>query len=49
MSPYSIFPHTADLGIEVWAETDSELFLNAAFAVFELIAETELVELRKIG
>lgn len=47
MSPYSTFPHTADLGIEVWAATDSELFLNAACAIFELITDTELVELRE--
>lgn len=35
---YKLIPHTADLGIEVWADNLEELYLNSALALFDLIA-----------
>ncbi|MCX5836264.1 MAG: archease [Deltaproteobacteria bacterium] len=45
MSPrYTIFDHTADLGVEIYGKTLPELFANAAFAVFDIITDLRFVK-----
>jgi len=44
MKNYKLIFHTADLGIEVYGKTIEELFLNSAYAMFDLITEIEKVE-----
>ncbi len=39
MHRYKLFDHTADLGVEVYGKTANELFANAAFAVFDILAD----------
>lgn len=38
---YEQFPHTADIGVRVYGKDMKELFENAAFAMFDLIADLE--------
>jgi SHS2 domain-containing protein len=37
---YEILPHTADLGFRVFGNSLPELFSNAGFSLFDLIADT---------
>ncbi len=46
MPKYVLIDHTADIGIEVFGATMPELFSNAAFALFDIIADLEKVENR---
>jgi SHS2 domain-containing protein len=39
MVRYRIIDHTADIGIEVYGESLSDLFKNSAFALFDIIAD----------
>lgn len=41
MKRYEQFPHTADIGVRVYGMTLKELFENAAFAMFDIIADLE--------
>jgi SHS2 domain-containing protein len=41
MKRYEQFPHTADIGIRVFGSGMKELFENAAFAMFDTIADLE--------
>ena len=41
MKRYEQFPHTADIGIRVFGSGLKELFENAAFAMFDTIADLE--------
>ena len=41
MKRYEQFPHTADIGIRAYGRTLKELFENAAFAMFDVIADLE--------
>lgn len=41
---YTIFDHTADLGLEVYGASEKELFINAAFALFDSMTNVSLVE-----
>ena len=41
MKRYEQFPHTADIGVRVYGKDLKELFENAAFAMFDLIADLE--------
>lgn len=41
MKRYEQFPHTADIGIRVYGATMKALFKNAAFAMFDIIADLE--------
>jgi len=41
MKRYEQFPHTADIGIRVFGRDMKELFENAAFGMFDLIADLE--------
>ena len=41
MKRYEQFPHTADIGIRVYGSSLKELFANAAFAMFDIIADLE--------
>jgi len=44
MKRYEQFPHTADIGIRVYGSDLKELFENAAFAMFDVIADLEGLE-----
>lgn len=41
MKRYEQFPHTADIGVRVFGKDVKELFENAAFAMFDIIADLE--------
>lgn len=41
MERYEQFPHTADIGVRVFGKTLKELFENAAFAMFDILADLE--------
>ncbi|MDD5136150.1 MAG: archease [Candidatus Omnitrophica bacterium] len=41
MLRYEQFPHTADIGIRVFGKDLKELFANAAFGMFDVIADLE--------
>lgn len=43
---YLVFDHTADLGIQIFGRTVEELFVNGAYALFDLIADLEQVQLK---
>jgi SHS2 domain-containing protein len=43
MDRYNVFDHTADLGLEIYGKTVKELFANAAFAIFDSIADLKHV------
>ena len=38
---YEQFSHTADIGVRVFGETLKELFENAAFAMFDILADLD--------
>ena len=41
MKRYEQFPHTSDIGIRVFGRDLKELFQNAAFAMFDTMADLE--------
>ncbi len=41
MKRYEQFPHTADIGVRAYGRDLKELFENAAFAMFDIIADLE--------
>ena len=41
MKRYEQFPHTADIGVRVYGKDLKELFANAAFAMFDIVADLE--------
>jgi SHS2 domain-containing protein len=45
MNRYRLFDHTADLGVQVFGTTVRELFKNGAYALFDLMAELDHVQL----
>jgi len=47
MKKYEFINHTADLGIRVWGESIEELFENAAYSMFDIMADLNRVELKK--
>jgi len=47
MKKYEFINHTADLGIRVWGESIQELFKNAAYSMFDIMADLNRVELKK--
>ena len=38
---YRVFNHTADLGVEIYGKTVEELFVNAAFAIGDLMTDLQ--------
>ena len=44
MNRYTLFDHTADLGVEVFGATREALFVNGAFALFDLLTDLAQVE-----
>ncbi|HHT9111009.1 MAG TPA: archease [Candidatus Brocadiaceae bacterium] len=44
MPKYILIDHTADIGIDVFGESLQELFSNAAFAMFDIIADLSNVK-----
>jgi SHS2 domain-containing protein len=53
MKPYELIDHTADIGIKAYGSDLKELFKNAAFAMFDIMADLQglktsvTVEVRK--
>jgi len=43
MHRYKLFDHTADLGLEIYGKTVTDLFTNAAFAIFDIITDLKHV------
>ena len=41
MKRYEQFPHTADIGVRVYGKSLKDLFGNAAFAMFDILADLE--------
>lgn len=41
---YEIIEHTADVGIKAYGENPSDLFINAARGMFEIIADTRQIK-----
>lgn len=41
MKRYEIIPHTADIGVKVFGEDLKQLFENAAFGMFSIIADLD--------
>ncbi|MGE4357014.1 MAG: archease [Candidatus Omnitrophota bacterium] len=46
MKKYQLISHTADLGIEVYGRSREEIFLNSAYAMFDLITDLEKVQIK---
>jgi protein archease len=44
MAKYILIDHTADIGIDVFGDSLQELFSNAAFAMFDIIADLSNVK-----
>ena len=44
MDRYRVIDHTADLGFLAYGDSPAELFVNAAFAVFDLMTDLSAVE-----
>jgi len=44
MKRYETFDHTADMGIRIFGRTVEEVYVNAAYALFD-----QLIDLRKVG
>ena len=44
---YSVFDHTADLGLEIYGKDEKELFSNAAFALFDIITNIDDVDIEE--
>jgi SHS2 domain-containing protein len=43
MKRYETFDHTADIGIRVFGETVEEVFVNAAWALFDLLTDMDSI------
>jgi len=43
MRRYKLFDHTADLGVEIYGKTVTDLFAHAAFTVFDIITDLKHV------
>ncbi|RLE07569.1 archease [Candidatus Aerophobetes bacterium] len=48
MKKYELIDHTADIGIKVRGKSVGELFENAAYAMFDLIADLNRVKKREV-
>jgi len=48
MEKYELIDHTADIGIKVRGKSVGELFENAAYAMFDLIADLNRVKKREV-
>jgi len=42
--PYKLIDHTADFGIQVFGEDPADLFANAAWALFDLVADIRTIK-----
>ncbi|NQU03231.1 MAG: archease [Syntrophaceae bacterium] len=40
---YTVFDHTADLGVEIYGRDEKELFSNAAHAIFDIMTDINAV------
>lgn len=43
MQRYRLFDHTADMGVEIFGATLNELFVNGAYALFDLLTDLDKV------
>jgi SHS2 domain-containing protein len=41
---YAVFDHTADLGLKIYGADERELFVNAAFALFDCMTDMSCVK-----
>ena len=41
MQKYSLFHHTADIGVEIYGRTKKELFMNAALSLKDIMVSTK--------
>lgn len=48
MKKYELIDHTADIGVKVRGKSVGELFENAAYAMFDLIADLDRVKKREV-
>ncbi len=48
MKKYKFIDHTADLGIKVWGKSRENLFENAAYSMFDIMADLSKVEAREL-
>lgn len=48
MKKYKFINHTADLGIKVWGKTREDLFENAAYSMFDIMADLSKVEAKEL-
>jgi len=48
MKKYKFINHTADLGIKVWGKSRKNLFENAAYSMFDIMADLSKVEAREL-
>ncbi len=48
MKQYKFINHTADLGIKVWGKSRENLFENAAWSMFDIMADLSKVEARDL-
>jgi protein archease len=44
---YRITPHHSELAVKVFGSSQTELFANSAWALFDVITETEKIELKE--
>jgi SHS2 domain-containing protein len=44
MDHYKLLDHTADIGIDVWGETIENVFVHAARAMYDLIADINTIK-----
>jgi SHS2 domain-containing protein len=44
---YRITPHHSELAVKVFGSSQNELFANSAWALFDVITETEKIELKE--
>jgi len=48
MEKYELIDHTADIGVKVRGKSVGELFENAAYAMFDLIADLNRIKKREV-
>ncbi len=49
MKRYALFDHTADVGIEIYGTDIKGLFLNAAFAMYDILTDLDCVGTTETG
>lgn len=47
MKPYELIDHTADIGIKAYGKDWKELFANAAYGMFDILADLKNVQIKQ--